>query len=166
MSFQIGDKVIHATHGFAEIMNIEAKVVAGIVSDYYVVKTSTLRLWIPINGANGDTLRSPTSKTNFNTLYNILRSHRLPFSENRNERRSQVLSRAHDGATESTCSLIRDLSFCRKNRKLNEFETVIYKRAVNNLIEEWKYAMSISQVQANLELNLLLDESYTLSLAN
>jgi CarD family transcriptional regulator len=166
MSFHIGDKVIHAIHGFAEITDIEAKVVSGITSEYYVVKTNTLHLWIPINGSNRDTLRPPVSKTNFINLYDILRSHCSPFSENRNERRSQVSSRINDGATESTCGLIRDLSFCRKNKKLNEFESVIYKRAVNNLIDEWKYTMSISQVQANLELNLLLDESYTLSLAN
>jgi CarD family transcriptional regulator len=163
MSFQIGDKVIHATHGFAEIVNVESKEVSGTSSEYYVVQTKNLMLWIPVlNPAQGN-LRLPASKTNFVDLLTILRSHCLPFSEFRKERRSQIHNRITDGATESTCGLIRDLSFCRKNGKINEYESTIYKRAVNMLMDEWQYSMSVTLAQASLELNALLDESFSLS---
>jgi RNA polymerase-interacting CarD/CdnL/TRCF family regulator len=163
MSFNIGDKVIHSTHGFAEIINVESKEVSGISSEYYVVQTRKLLIWIPLISQTKESLRLPTSKSNFNNLIDILRSHNLPFPDNRNERKIQIHNMLTNGATESVCSLIRDLSFCRKNNKLNETETSIYKGAIINLIDEWQYSMSISQAQAIGELNLLLDESYLLS---
>jgi RNA polymerase-interacting CarD/CdnL/TRCF family regulator len=166
MSFHIGDKVIHSTHGFAEIINIESKEVSGISSEYYVVQTRTLLLWIPLISQIKESLRLPTSKSEFANLIDILRSHNLPFPEHRNERKSQIHNMLTDGATESICSLIRDLSFCRKNNKLNDTESSIYKSAVIKLIDEWQFSMSISQAQALGELNSLLDESYLLSSKN
>jgi RNA polymerase-interacting CarD/CdnL/TRCF family regulator len=163
MSFQIGDKVIHAVQGFGEIINIESKEVSGITSEYYVVKTRDLLLWIPMTTQLKESLRLPTSKNNFGNLLDILRSHNLPFSKNRNERKLQIHNMLTSGATESICGLIRDLSFYRKNQKLNDTDTYIYKSAVGKLIDEWKYSMSISQAQAIGELNILLDESFSTS---
>ncbi len=166
MSFNIGDKVIHSTHGFAEVINVESREVSGISSEYYVVQTRTLLLWIPLITQTKESLRLPTSKIKFANLVDILRSHNLPLPENRNERKSRIHNMLTDGAIESICGLIRDLSFCRKSKKLNDTETSIYKSAVNKLIDEWQYSMSISEAQATRELNSLLDESYTLSSNN
>jgi RNA polymerase-interacting CarD/CdnL/TRCF family regulator len=163
MSFQVGDKVIHSTHGFAEIVDVESKEVSGTFADYYVVRTKTLMLWIPVLNSIPGNLRLPTSKEKFNALWGILRSHNLPFSEFRKERKSQIHNRITDGASESTCGLIRDLSFSRRNGKMNEYESTIYKRAVNMLMDEWQYSMSVSHAQASLELNAMLDESFSLS---
>jgi RNA polymerase-interacting CarD/CdnL/TRCF family regulator len=164
MSFQIGDKVIHVVQGFGEVINIESKEVSGVTAEYYVVKTRALLLWIPIIKQIKDSLRLPTSKNDFGTLLDILRSHNLPFSKNRNERKLQIHNMLTSGATDSICGLIRDLSFCRKNQKLNDTDTYIYKSAVGKLIDEWIYSMSIPQSQAIGELNILLDESYSTSI--
>jgi RNA polymerase-interacting CarD/CdnL/TRCF family regulator len=164
MSFQIGDKVIHAVQGFGEIVNIESKVVSGITSEYYVVKTRDLLLWIPINIQQKESLRFPTSKNNFGILRDILKSHNSPLSTNRNKRKLQIHNMLTNGAAESICGLIRDLSFCRKNNTLNDTDNYIFKSAVGKLIDEWQYSMSISQSQAIWELYLLLDESYTTSI--
>lgn len=163
MTFNIGDKVIHSTHGFAEIINVESKEVSGIASDYYVVQTRDLLLWIPLISQIKDSLRKPTSRSGFNTLTDILRSHNSPFPMNRNDRKSHIHNMLTGGGTESICSLIRDLSYCRKSNKLNETEASIYKKAVVKLVDEWQYSMSITQAQAIGELNTLLDESYSLS---
>jgi len=166
MTFQIGDKVIHATHGIADIINVESKEVSGISSDYYVVQTRSLILWIPLINQIKSSLRLPTTRSGFASILEILRSHNAPLPENRNERKSHIHNRLTDGAIESVCGLIRDLSFCRKNKKLNDTETSIYKNAVVKLVDEWQYSMSVSQAQATRELNTLLDESYVLSLKN
>jgi CarD family transcriptional regulator len=163
MSFNIGDKVIHSTHGFAEIINVESKKVSGVSSEYYVVQTRNLKLWIPLISQNKESLRLPTATGKFSGLADILRSHNLPFPENRNERKSKIHTMLNDGEIESICGLIRDLSFCRKSNKLNETESSIYKSAVTKLLDEWQFAMSVSQTQAMGELNLLLDESFALS---
>jgi RNA polymerase-interacting CarD/CdnL/TRCF family regulator len=163
MSYHIGDKVVHATHGFSEVINVESKEVLGVSSEYYVVQTKKLMLWIPLIAQTKESLRPPTSKSKFGRLLGILRSHNLPFPVNRNERKSLIHNLLTDGAIESICSLIRDLSFCRKNNKLNDTEASIYKHAVVKLIDEWEYSMSVSQAQALGELNSLLDESFILS---
>jgi RNA polymerase-interacting CarD/CdnL/TRCF family regulator len=163
MAYHIGDKVIHATHGIAEIINVESKEVSGVSSDYYVVQTKTLLLWIPLINQLKSSLRLPTSKSGFSSLMDILRSHNSPLPANRNERKSHIHNKLTDGAIESICGLIRDLSFCRKNKKLNDTETSIYKGAVGKLIDEWQYSMSVPQAQAIQELNVLLDESYVRS---
>jgi CarD family transcriptional regulator len=163
MSYNIGDKVIHSSHGFAEIVNIESKDVAGTRVDYYVVQTRDLLVWIPVASPLKESLRLPAAKNKFADYFSILRAHYLPFSENRMERKNEIHLRLKEGSTESICSLIRDLSYYRKNKKLNEYECSIYERAVKMLIDEWQYAMSTTQQQATKELNTLLDESNTLS---
>jgi RNA polymerase-interacting CarD/CdnL/TRCF family regulator len=163
MTYNIGDKVIHSTHGFAEIINVESKEVSGISSTYYVIQTRSLLLWIPLICQNKESIRLPTSKNKFIELFDILRSHNIPFPKNRNERKSQIHNMLTDGEIESICRLIRDLSFCRKNHRLNDTDTSTYKCAVMKLIDEWQYSMSISQAQAIGELNSLLDESFVLS---
>jgi CarD family transcriptional regulator len=163
MKFQIGDKVIHSAHGFAEIINLESKEVAGTSLNYYVVQTHDLRLWIPVENGQKDSLRLPTAKNGFDALFSILRAHYEPFSENRMERKTQIHARINEGNSESICGLIRDLSFYRKNKKLNEYESLIYERAVRVLIDEWQYSLSIPPVQASKELNVLLDESFARS---
>jgi RNA polymerase-interacting CarD/CdnL/TRCF family regulator len=163
MSFQIGDKVIHSTHGFAEIINIESKVVAGSTVDYYVVQTKDLLVWIPVTSQAKESLRLPTEKNKFMDLFSILRGHYAPFPENRMERKSEIHVRLNAGSAESICSLIRDLSFYRKNKKLNEYESSIYQRAVKMLIDEWQYSLATTPQQATKELNTLLDESDTVS---
>jgi RNA polymerase-interacting CarD/CdnL/TRCF family regulator len=150
--------------GFAEITGIESKEVAGVATDYYVVQTKKLMLWIPVNSPSQDTLRLPTEKSDFPNLFDILRSHRLPFSVNRNERKFYIHKMLNDGAIQSICSLIRDLSFFRKNNKLNDTDSAIYKSAVGKLLDEWKYSMAVSQEEANTQLNTLLSESYSLSI--
>jgi RNA polymerase-interacting CarD/CdnL/TRCF family regulator len=164
LSFQIGDKVIHSVQGFGEIINIESKEISGKSSLYYVVKTRDLILWVPISSNNNSSLRYPTRRVNFSALIDILRSHNNPFSKFRNERKSQINTMLTSGGTESICRLIRDLSFYRKTQKLNDTDTYIFKSAVNKLIDEWQYAMSISTEQAIVELNSLLDESYAASI--
>jgi hypothetical protein len=59
MSYSIGDKVIHSTHGFAEIINVESKEVLGVSSRYYVIQTRSLLLWIPIFSQNKESIRLP-----------------------------------------------------------------------------------------------------------
>ncbi len=160
MAFHVGDKVIHASHGLADIVGMENKEVAGIDTRYYVVRTKDLTIWIPVDHSENGSLRTPASRSEFERLFPILRAPYDPFSQNRMERKTQIQSRIREGNSGALCRLVRDLSYYNRNRKLNDTEGIILERAVNWLVDEWQYVMSISQVQAKQELNQLLDESY------
>jgi CarD family transcriptional regulator len=165
VDFHVGDKVIHASHGLAEIVNLENKEVAGALTRFYVVRTKDLTIWIPVNHTENGSLRKPASRSEFENLFPILRSRYDPFSQNRMERKSQIQMRIREGNSGSLCRLIRDLSYYNRIKKLNDTEGIILDRAVSWLVDEWQYALSIPMAQAKKELNLLLDESYRASSA-
>ncbi len=160
MAFRVGDKVIHASHGLADIVGMENKEVAGILTRYYVVRTKDLTIWIPVDHSENGSLRMPASRSEFERLFPILRAHYDPFSANRMERKTQIQSRIREGNSGALCRLIRDLSFYNRNRKLNDTEGLILERAVTWLVDEWQFAMSVSPVEARQQLNHLLDESF------
>ena len=59
MAFHVGDKDIHASHGLADIVGLENKEVAGVLTRYYVVRTKDLTIWIPVDHSeNGRVVRS------------------------------------------------------------------------------------------------------------
>ena len=49
MEFQIGDWVVHSTHGLGQIMAIEERTINEIQSLYYMVKVASLTIWVPMD---------------------------------------------------------------------------------------------------------------------
>jgi RNA polymerase-interacting CarD/CdnL/TRCF family regulator len=164
MDFHVGDKVIHSSYGMVEIVDLEKKEVAGTETLFYVVKAKDMTVWIPVHAEDRVTLRTPASRMEFEKFFSILRDRYNPFSENRMERKNQIHVRLHEGNSGSMCRLVRDLSFYRKNKKLNEYETSIFERSVTSLVDEWQYSMAVPVTTARSELGQLLDESYTKSM--
>jgi CarD family transcriptional regulator len=163
MDYKVGDKVIHHSFGFAEIIKIEEKEIAGKTENYYVVKTNDMLIWIPSSPPNAGKLRTPSTKKDFLGLFNILRSEHSPFSLERMSRKTEIQSMFAEGSTTSLCKLIRDLSFYKAKKPLNEYENSVFERAIQIIIDEWRYAFDISQAQAKTDLNKLLTESHSLS---
>jgi RNA polymerase-interacting CarD/CdnL/TRCF family regulator len=56
------------------------------------------------------------------------------------------------------CRVIRDLCFYNSKKKLNDNDAMILERARKFLLDEWKIAFRISSVDAQRELDRLLDE--------
>jgi RNA polymerase-interacting CarD/CdnL/TRCF family regulator len=164
MDFHVGDKVIHSSYGLVEIVDMENKEVSGTVTLFYVVKTKDMTVWIPVHAEDPGSLRSPASRPEFEKFFSILRDRYAPFSDNRMERKAQIHTRLREGNSGSVCRLVRDLSFYRRNKKLNEYETSIFERTVTSLVDEWQYSMAVPPAKARSDLTQLLDESYTKSM--
>ena len=159
MDFQIGDKVIHKNYGLGEIVQLDEKVLAGRSGRYYVVEIRDLTIWVPMNDAGECNLRLPTPRDEFKKLLAILRSPGEMLSNDRLERRTQLLERMNDGNLESICRVVRDLSYYRQEKKLNEHDVSVLERAQNFLLSEWNLVLSVSLPEAERELNQLLKES-------
>jgi RNA polymerase-interacting CarD/CdnL/TRCF family regulator len=164
MDFQVGDKVIHTSYGLVEIVDLEKKEVAGTVTLFYVVKAKDMTVWIPVHTEDRASLRPPATRPEFEKFFSILRDRYNPFSENRMERKAQIHTRLQEGNSGSVCRLVRDLSFYRRNKKLNEYETSIFERTVTSLVDEWQYSLAVPPAKARSDLTQLLDESYTKSM--
>jgi CarD family transcriptional regulator len=161
--FQVGDQVIHWSHGLGEIIQLDEKSLSGRTRQYYVVQMSELTLWVPIDQTGDCSLRLPTPKKDFKDLFQILSSPGKPLSSNSNERRLQVVERLKDHELASICRVIRDLTLHKRLKKMNDNDNSTLERSRNFLINEWSVALSIPTQQAEQELKNLLEGEENIS---
>jgi len=148
MGFQIGDKVIHCTFGLGEIANIEEKSVQGQPTNCYVVRISNLTVWVPIDDLQQQSLRIPTPPEEFEKLSAILTHPGETLLEDRVLRKNQLLAQIKDGQLASICRVVRDLTYFKRSKKLNDQEKSILERATNSLLTEWNYSLGTPRMQA------------------
>ena len=156
MDYQVGDKVIHASYGLGEIVQIDEKYIHERLMLCYVVSIRDMTIWVMADEAGKSGLRLPTPGSDFEKLFSILRSPGEPLPVDRFERKTQLLDRMKDGRLASICSVIRDLIFYRQARKFNDYDKSTLERAKDLLLTEWMYSLSVSLVQAKSELMHIL----------
>ena len=159
VAFHIGDKVIHCTYGLGEIVHIEEKIIGGEPTKCYVLQTPELMVWIPIHGHQGCSLRLPTPPEEFPKVFTMLTSPHEGLREDREMRKTQLMAQMNDGKLLSICQVVRDLSFYRQAKKLNDHDKTILERAQSFLLNEWRLALTVSLPDAERELNRLLGDS-------
>lgn len=156
MDYQVGDKVIHRSYGLGEIVQVDEKFIHERQMICYVVRTRDLTIWVTADEPDKSSIRRPTPRSDFEKLFAILRSPGSPLPVDRFERKTYLTERMKDGKLASICSVIRDLVFYRREKKLNEYDNSTLERAESFLLTEWMYSLSVSKVQANSELMELL----------
>ncbi len=156
MGFQIGDKVIHWSYGLGEIVHIEEKIIRDRPTNCYVVRTSDLTIWIPINDLQQQSLRVPTPPDEFVTLFAILTGPSEKLLEDRVLRKDQLMAQMKDGQLASICRVVRDLTHFKQSTKLNEQEKSILERAMKSLLTEWTYSLGLPLSQAQQDMANLL----------
>lgn len=159
MDFQVGDKVVHWNYGMGEILQFDEKLLAGQMTRCYVVRIRDLTIWVPIHQMGDSSLRPPTPRDQFENLFAILCGPGELLSNDRMERRTQLLEKIRDGSLESICQVVRDLSFYRQMKKLNDHDKTILERAQRFLLNEWGLALTVSLPEAERELERLLGDS-------
>jgi RNA polymerase-interacting CarD/CdnL/TRCF family regulator len=156
MDFQVGDKVVHWVYGPGEVVQLDEKMIAGGTADYYVVRIAELTIWVPRNDAGPTSLRLPTPAGQFTKLFEILSSPPEPLPSDRFERKTHLLEQVRDGTIESICRVVRDLSFYKHTKKMNDVDNSILERAQKFLLDEWQFALSVPDKQAERELKQML----------
>ena len=159
MDYQVGEKVVHWKYGMGEILQLDEKPLAGQMTRCYVVRIRDLTIWVPIHQMGDSSLRLPTPRDEFKNLFAILSSPGELLSNDRLERRTQLIEKIRDGKLESICQVVRDLSFYRQAKKLNDHDKTILERAQNFLLTEWRLALTVSLPEAERELERLLGDS-------
>jgi RNA polymerase-interacting CarD/CdnL/TRCF family regulator len=156
MDYQVGDKVIHSNYGLGEIIQLDEKTVHGEQTPCYVVRVRDLTIWVPANELSDTRLRVPTSKKEFEKVFTIFQEIGVPLSEDRMERKTQLIDRMKDGTLTSICSVLRDLTLFGKIKKFNDSDTQYFKRAQNLLMDEWMLVFMVPLGHAQQELGKLL----------
>lgn len=159
MDFQVGDHVIHKTHGMGKVVLVEEKVIASKPTRCYVVQFQDLTVWVPVQESGESNLRLPIPRSEFEQVFSILGAPGGSLSENRFERKSQLMEMMQEGRIESICQVVRDLSIYRTEKKLNEYDSSVLERAQDFLLSEWKYVLSVSRSEAEQKLTQILNDS-------
>ena len=154
--FQVGDLVIHWMYGPGTIIQLEEKELDGKTSQYFVVQTHDLTLWVPNSDSGEKCLRLPTPAEDFNHLFKVLASGGEPLSTDRLERKLDLTARMKSGLLEEVCTVVRDLIFQKRSSKMNENDNATLERAREFLLSEWSVALDVPVQQAYHELESLL----------
>jgi RNA polymerase-interacting CarD/CdnL/TRCF family regulator len=156
IDYHVGDKVIHCNFGMGEIVQMDDKFIHERQVLCYVVRIRDLTIWVTADEPGKSSLRLPTPGSEFKNLFAILRSPGEPLPMDRFQRKTHLLERMKDGTLASICSVIRDLAFYRREKKLNDYDKSTLDRAQSFLLTEWVYSLAVSQVQASSELMKLI----------
>lgn len=156
MGFKIGDTVIHPTFGICEIIKTEEKTINGHFTNCYVMSSSNMTIWVPIDESEQCSLRTPTAPDEFIKTLPILTSPNEKLDDDRLLRKQHLTDQLQDGQLASICRVVRDLNGYKRGSKLNDQEKSIFDRAKRSLLTEWTYSLGIPQQQAHLAMETML----------
>lgn len=156
MNYQIGDTVIHWTYGVGTVIGIDEKLFDGITQQYYVVEIELLKLWVPMKEADGGSIRFPSDRDQFESLFGILRTPGEPLPDNSFKRIFALRQRMQKRSPESLCHVIRDLTDQSRQHSLNMEDASLLARAKKHLLDEWVLALGTPLPTAVRELEAFL----------
>lgn len=154
-----GDWIVHLYHGVGRVEGIVSKELAGDKAKYYRVKTENKTLFIPVNEFDDERLRPAATKSQLEKAMKILRQEPEEMADDHNERRRRIRRVRDAGSLEEVLKLVRDLSWRRYDKKLNNTEERALRRFKDRLLREWSVAMDTTPDEARRELNKILRNS-------
>jgi CarD family transcriptional regulator len=156
VKYKVGDIIVHWAYGLGTIVAIERKNMDGIIKQYYVVQVEVIKLWVPVEDANEGSLRFPTERAQFETLFNILRTPGEQLSDHQYQRKGELRERMKKGLLGGLCRVIRDLTDRSRHHSLNQNDSNVLSRAEKQLLDEWVISLGVERSNAQLELEALL----------
>lgn len=156
MEFQIGDWVVHCTHGLGQIMAIEERINNEIKSFYYMVQVADLSIWVPMDKNLKSRLRLPNDAAGFLESISVLSEPAESLPNDYRQRNLQLHERLKDGGVEAYCKVIRDLAAYRQDHPSSDYDNTLMKHVQKILLREWSHSLSITPHAAELELNRLI----------
>lgn len=156
MNYNIGDTIVHWTHGLGTVIAIDEMDLAGTTQQYYVVQVQQLKLWVPVEEANEGSIRFPTESGRFEGLFEILRLAGEPLPNQQYQRKIALRERMQKRTLEDLCHVIRDLSDRSRQHTLNQNDASVLFRAEEHLLDEWVLSLGAERTKALSELEVLL----------
>lgn len=156
MGFQIGDWVVHCTHGLGQVLAIEERMNNNKTALYYMIRLNDFTIWVPVDENQNSRLRRPTSAVEFHKLLSTLSAPADQLPDDRRQRNLQLLEMLKDGRIESVFRVFRNLTARRHHRTWSEYDSALMNRVQKALIGEWSFSLSVTPLDATIELQQLL----------
>lgn len=163
--FQVGDMVVHAHRGAAQIVNIDKVDCLGSDKEYYVIELlddKETRVWVAVRDAKNGELRRPLTADRLAHVWRILQTkpHELP--SDHKERYRVIEDRLASGDPAQIAEALRDLAW--KNDVVRSLTTEgrrLYQRCIDRLCSEVAVAQGASLDTVKSEISTVLNNNIT-----
>jgi CarD family transcriptional regulator len=129
--FDIGDKVVHPTHGAGLVTGIKKQDLLEEYHRYYVIDLAfdDRTLMIPVSNAEEIGLRSISRQATLSQVWHILGAEAETLADDYKKRQKRVQEKLKTGDVIKVAEVIRDLSSLKREDHLTSFDTKLFERA-------------------------------------
>jgi len=160
MEFEIGEQVVHPTHGVGHVVKLEERKFGRKEPLlYYEVTTENCTVWVPAEKHRPLSLRPLTKKSELKRYRKILKSEPEPLHENHRTRRADVSKRLKEGTFQAVCEVVRDLTAYGWESSLTTSDETLLRNAREALFQEWAIVTGMTPEEAEREVDSLLSEA-------
>lgn len=137
--FNVGEKAVYPTHGVAEVMALETKIIDSRQAQFYHLRVlgSGLKIIVPVAKAEENGMRPLADGEMIDELYDLLRDHEVPCDRQTwNRRYRGFMEKIRTGSLFEVGEVYRDLSLLKHTKNLSHGERQMLQTARNLVIRE------------------------------
>ena len=159
--FDIGDKVVHPTHGAGQVTGIEKQNLLEQYQRYYVIDLAVddRTLMIPVSNADEIGLRSISQEAALSRMWNTLDSAAKTLPDDYKKRQGRIQEKLKTGDVIQVAEVVRDLSVLKREDHLTSFDTKLLERAQQFLACEVALVEGMQVSEAERMISVTLDNS-------
>ncbi|MBN1580750.1 MAG: hypothetical protein JXA89_08605 [Anaerolineae bacterium] len=161
--FQVGDTVVHAHRGAAQIVDVDKLNCLGSDKEYYAIKLlngTDTRVWVPVQDAENGELRQPLAKKRLAQVWRVLETKPRELPSDHKERYKEIETKLNSGDPIQVAEALRDLVWKNEAvRALTVEGRRLHQRCIDNLSSELAVAQGHSLESVKSEISAVLDEN-------
>ncbi len=159
--FDIGDKVVHPTHGAGRVTGIKKQDLLDQYHRYYVIDLAVddRTLMIPVSNAEEIGLRSISQEAALSQVWHSLGAAAEPLPDDHKRRQEHIQEKLKTGDAIKVAEVIRDLSALKREDHLTSFDAKLLERAQQFLASEVALVEGVQVSKAERMISETLDNA-------
>ena len=153
--FNVGEKAVYPTHGVAEVVALETKVIEGSGMQFYHLRVagSGLKIIVPVTKAEENGMRPLADDGMIDELYDLLRDHEVPCDRQTwNRRYRGFMDKIKTGSVFDVAEVMRDLYRLKAEKSLSFGERRMLETARALIVKEIAVARKKSEDKVRAEI--------------
>ena len=162
--FVLGEKVVYAGHGVAQIHRIIEKQVAGSITSFFELKflNKDMTILVPTNNLTTVGVRRLSSRENIDDLFRMLAEPCEPATSelttnNWNKRNKEYQGKLRSGNLREICKIYKDLKNISETKELSFGEKSLLQQTEALLVEEIAIVEDVNEDKAIEQLRALVN---------
>ena len=156
--FNVGEKAVYPTHGVAEVVALETKVIEGSGMQFYHLRVagSGLKIIVPVTKAEENGMRPLADDGMIDELYDLLRDHEVPCDRQTwNRRYRGFMDKIKTGSIYDVAEVLRDLYRLKTDKQLSFGERRMLDTARSLIVKELSVAKGTTETKVEREIEKL-----------